>query len=125
MGFLGKSAQKKQLGCIRVLGQSAIKCRSWKHVAEHLALSKCLRQLAVRWNAVASELHLDSVEETTRPAASAAAESYALYRKVKQLANLEHRICQMITSIFPGWHFHTSFDERPYSANSRGRSIIT
>jgi len=78
MGFLGKSAQKKQLGCIRVLGQSPSNAEAWKHVAEHLALSKYLRQLAVRWNAVASELHLDSVEETDPSGGVAAGESYSV-----------------------------------------------
>jgi very-short-patch-repair endonuclease/Cdc6-like AAA superfamily ATPase len=119
MGLLGKSAQKKQLGCIRVLGQPPSNPDAWKLVAEHLALSKCFRQLAVRWNAVASELHLDRVEETDPSGGVAAGESYALYRKVKHLANLEHRICQMITSIFPGWQFHTSFDESVFSEFER------
>jgi very-short-patch-repair endonuclease len=111
MGLLGKSAQKKQLDCIRVLGQPPLNADGWKHVADHLALSKCLRELAVRWNAVASELHLGRVDETDPSGGVAAGECYALYRKVKQLVNLEHSICQMITSIFPGWQSHASFDE--------------
>lgn len=59
------------------------------------------------------------MEETDPSGGVAAGESCALYRKVKQLANLEHRICQMITSIFPGWHFHTSFDESVFSEFER------
>jgi len=111
MGVLGKSVQKRQLGYIRVLGQPPSTADAWKHVREHLALSKCLRELAVRWNAVASELHLDNVEETDPSGGVAAGQCYAVYRKVKQLATIERDICQMIPSIFPGWQSHTSFDE--------------
>ena len=111
MGLFGKSAQKKQLDGIRVLGQAPSNADAWKHVAEHLALSRSLRELAVRWNAVASELHLDRVQETDPSGGVAASECYALYRKVKQLVNLEHNICQLITSIFPGWQSHASLDE--------------
>jgi very-short-patch-repair endonuclease len=111
LGFFGKSAQKRQLGCIRVLGQPPSTADAWKHVGEHLALSKCLRELAVRWNAVASELHLEKVAETDPSGGIAAGQCYALYRKVKQLAALERDICQIIPSIFPDWQAPGSFDE--------------
>ena len=59
-GLFGKSAQKKQLDSIRVLGNPPADAESWKHVAEHLALLKCLRELALRWNALAHELQLEA-----------------------------------------------------------------
>jgi len=88
-----------------------LNAEGWKHVAEHLALSRCLRELAVRWNAVASELHMDTVEENSPYGGVTAGECYALYCKVKQLANLEHTICHMISFIFPGWQAQGSLDE--------------
>ena len=60
-GLFGKSAQKKQLDSIRVLGNPPADAESWKHVAEHLALLKRLRELALRWNALAHELQLEAV----------------------------------------------------------------
>ncbi|MDP2857312.1 MAG: AAA family ATPase, partial [Bacillota bacterium] len=42
-GMLGKSAQRKQLKSIRVLGIPPADAQSWKHVADHLALLKRLR----------------------------------------------------------------------------------
>ena len=59
-GLFGKSAQKKQLDSIRVLGNPPADAESWKHVAEHLALLKRLRELALRWNALAHELQLEA-----------------------------------------------------------------
>ena len=60
-GLFGKSAQKKLLDSIRVLGDVPAEPESWKHVAEHLALLKRLRELALRWNALAHELQLEVI----------------------------------------------------------------
>jgi very-short-patch-repair endonuclease len=119
MGFFGKSAQKRQLDCIRVLGQPPSTAEAWKHVEEYLALSKYLRELAVRWNALASELQLDKVEETIPSGGVAAGQCYAAYRKVKKLAMVEREIAQTISSIFPIWRISDSLDESRFVAFER------
>ncbi len=74
-------------------------------------MSRSLRELAVRWNAVASELHLETVEETDPSGGVTAGQSYALYCTVKHLAILERGICQLVPLIFPGWQSQAVFDE--------------
>ena len=111
IGILGKQAQWKQLNSIRVLGQRPSDPQAWEHVAKYLTLSNCLRELAVRWNAIATELHLDRVEETDPSGGVAAGECYALYCKVRHLTKVERDIWQMIPLIFPGWLSPVSFDE--------------
>ena len=102
-GLFGKSAQKKQLDSIRVLGNPPANAESWNHVAEHLALLKRLRELALRWNALAHELHLEAVLGDKPEDGLAAAHGYALYRKVKAVVRAEGQLCLAASRVFPNW----------------------
>jgi very-short-patch-repair endonuclease len=102
-GLFGKSEQKKQLDCIRVLGNPPVDPVGWKHVAEYLALLKCLRELALRWNALAHELHLEAVPGDKPEDGLAAAHCYALYLKVKVVVGTEGELCAAATQVFPNW----------------------
>ncbi|TRZ47912.1 hypothetical protein D4S03_10765, partial [bacterium] len=102
-GLFGKSAQKKQLNSIRVLGNPPTDAESWKHVAEHLALLKCFRELALRWNALAHELQLEAVPGEQPESGPAAAQGYALYLKVKSVVNAEGELCAAASHVFPNW----------------------
>ena len=102
-GLFGKSEQKKQLDCIRVLGNPPADPEGWKHVAEHLALLKCLRELALRWNALAHELHLEAVPGDKPEDGLAAAHCYALYLKVKVVVGAEGELCTAASQVFPNW----------------------
>ena len=110
-GFFGRSSQKKELERVRVLGQPPVGAEGWKHVAEHLALSKYLRELSVRWNAVAAELQLDRVKDTEPQGGIAAGQAYALYGKVREQVNAEREINRMIATLFPGWQCRASGEE--------------
>lgn len=103
IGLFGKSAHKKQLGSIRVLGNPPADAESWKHVAEHLALLKCLRELALRWNALAHELQLEAVPGDGPESGLAAAQGYALYLKVKGVVKAEGELCTAGSHVFPNW----------------------
>lgn len=102
-GLFGRSAQKKQLDSIGVLGNPPANAESWKHVAEHLALLKCLRELALRWNALATELQLEAVPGDKPEGGLAAAQDYALYLNVKDVVKAEGEICTAATHVFPNW----------------------
>lgn len=102
-GLFGKSAQKKQLEAIRVLGNPPADAESWKHVAEHLVLLKRLRELALRWNALAHELQLEPVPSDKPESALAAAHEYALYLKVKRVLKAEAELCTAASHLFPNW----------------------
>ena len=100
-GLFGRSAQKKQLDSIRVLGNPPANAESWKHVAEHLALLKCLRELALRWNALAPELQLEAVPGDKPEGGLDAAQGYALYLKVKSVVKAEGELCAAASLVFP------------------------
>ena len=102
-GLFGKFEQKKQLNCIRVFGDRPVDAESWQHVAKHLALLKCLRELAMRWNALAHELHLEAVPGDKPEDGLAAAHGYALYMKVKAVVGAEGELCAATSHIFPNW----------------------
>lgn len=102
-GLFGRSAQKKQLDSIRVLGSPPANAESWEHVAEHLALLRSLRELALRWNALAPELQLEAVPGDKPEGGLAAAQDYALYLKVKGVVKAEGELSAAASLVFPNW----------------------
>ncbi len=103
-GLFGKSAQKKHLDGIRVLGSPPPDAESWKHVAEHLALLKHLRELALRWNGLVHELQLEAAVPGDGPESGLfAAHAYALYLTVKGVVNAEGELCTAVSHVFPNW----------------------
>ena len=102
-GLFAKSAQKKDMDSIRVLGKPPADTESWKHVAEHLALLKRLRELVLRWNAIAHELQLEVVPGDRPESGFTAAQEYALYLKVKGIVKAEGELCTAASQVFPNW----------------------
>lgn len=111
-GLIGRSAQKKQLESIRVLGNAPSGSESWKHVAEHLALSKHLRELSVRWNALALELQLQTVP-VGHAGGLVAAHEYALYVMVKRVVEEERELCTAASQAFPSWPYARNVADNP------------
>ena len=60
-GLFGKAEQKKCLEQVTVLGSVPASAEEWGHVARCLALQKRLRELALRWNALAHDLKIERV----------------------------------------------------------------
>lgn len=102
-GLFGRTAQKTQMASIRVLGNPPADAESWQHVGEHLALSKRLRELALRWNALAPELQLEEVPGGRPESGVAAAKGYALYLRVKAAVKSEGELCTAASHVFPNW----------------------
>ena len=102
-GLFGKSAQKRHLGSIRVLGNLPADVQGWKHVDGYLALLRNLRLLALRWNVLALELQLEAVPEDKPEGGVAAAQGCALYLKVKRVVKAENDVCTAASHIFPNW----------------------
>lgn len=102
-GLFGMSAQRKLLDSIRILGSPPANAESWEHVAEYLALLKSLRKLALRWNALAPELQLETVPGDKPDGGLAAAQDYALYQKVKGVVKAEGELSAAASHVFPNW----------------------
>jgi very-short-patch-repair endonuclease len=103
LGLLGKSEQKKKLRTFQVMGHSPVTQDDWVHVSRHLFLLKSLRGLAARWNALALKLGLDPVAGTGPDDGIAAAQYYAVYSKVRDVAAIEQRLCDGAPKLFPSW----------------------
>ena len=72
-------------------------------MAEHLALLKRLRELALRWNALAHELQLEAAPGDRPESGLVAAQGYALYLKVKGVVKAEGALCTAASHVFPNW----------------------
>ena len=102
-GLFGKSEQKRHLDNVRVLGDAPLDAETWRHVAEHLELLKRFRELALRWNALARELHLETVPDDRPEGGLAASEGYAVYMKVKAVVSAERELSAAAPRVFPNW----------------------
>jgi len=102
-GLLGKSEQKRQLNGVRVLGSPPADAESWQHVAKHLSLLKRLRELALRWNALAPELQLETIPGDRPGGGLAAAQEYAIYLRVKGVVQAEGELFAAALHVFPSW----------------------
>ncbi|NLE46282.1 MAG: DUF559 domain-containing protein [Chloroflexi bacterium] len=102
-GFVGKSVQKKQLRSILVVGNAPSDSDTWKHVLAHLELLKRLRELALRWNALAHELNLGKVPGDTPDGGVAAAQEYSFYLKIKAFVKQEKDLSDVTRQVFPNW----------------------
>ncbi|MFZ0931371.1 MAG: AAA domain-containing protein, partial [Syntrophobacteraceae bacterium] len=102
-GLFGKSEQKKLLESIRVLGTPPADAESWKHVLEYCGLLKCLCELSQRWNALASELSLETVPGDKPEDGLVAADGFRLYLKVKEMVTVEGQVERAASLVFPTW----------------------
>ena len=110
-GFFGKAEQKKRLESIRVLNSAPATAQDWQHVASYLALLKRLRELAVRWNALATELGISSQQGITPEHALNAAQDFALYRTITAIVAAEAALCKACAAVFPSWPHAREVDD--------------
>jgi Cdc6-like AAA superfamily ATPase len=112
-GLFGRSAQKKRLDSIRVLGNPPANAECWEYVAGHLASLRSLRELALRWNALTPELQLEAVPGDKPEGGLAAAQDYALYLKVKGVVKAEEELCAAASLVFPNWAHLRELTDNP------------
>lgn len=112
-GLFGRSLQKKQLESIRVLGNPPLDAETWKHVADYVALLKRLRELALRWNALAHDLELDAVSGDRPDSGLAAAQEYAIYLTVKRVVEAERQLSTEASHVFPNWAHASEVADNP------------
>ena len=102
-GILGKNAQKVRLNSIRVVGGAPDSAVIWGQVADYMALSKTLRQLSIRWNALAVDINIDQVPSNTTAGGKLACSMYGHYLDLKTLVAAEKKLTRATAGIFPNW----------------------
>ncbi len=122
-GLFRRTEKKKLLASIRVLGKPPGDAGSWKHVAEYLELLKRLRELALRWNSLANELPLEAVQDDKPEGGLVAAQSYALYRKVKEVAVAESALCWAASRVFHTWPHAVEVADDPLRLNELEKAL--
>ncbi len=103
LGFLSGREQRQRLEAIRVLGNPPKDSANWKHVASYLGLLRRFRELAVRWNALARELRIDTVSTDKPDGGIEAASNYEVFVKIKQMVTLEANVSGLAVQVFPNW----------------------
>ncbi len=102
-GLIGKSSEKKALDAIHILGASPKSAGEWKHVKDYVALQNFLRELAVRWNAIAQDLKLPVLEAKPQGGIDAI-ESFAIYEEVTRDLHLGNQIRKKACELFSSWN---------------------
>ncbi len=103
VGFFGKTEQKKLVQQIRLVNSAPSNPGEWQHVRDYLHLQRQLRALALRWNALAGELGVEKVAGAEPQHGIAAAELFALCRKVVSVVVAESAISKAAAEVFPSW----------------------
>ena len=104
-GLFGMAERKKWLEAVKLLGDRPSSAEEWEHVKEHFGLLRSLRELALRWNALAHELHIDVVPDDKPEGGLAAAQGYSLYLKVKNIVKAEIELLAAASQVFPNWAY--------------------
>ena len=101
-GVFGKSAQKKQLDSIRVLGNPPADAESWKHVAK---IWRCQTPARTGLALERSCPGASARSGTGRPAGRrlGCRQRVALYLKVKGVVKAEGELCSAASHVFPNW----------------------
>jgi len=114
-GLFGKTEQKKRLESVKLLGAKPDCAEDWGHVKSYLELLSRLRELALRWNTIAPEFHLDAVPSDKPEGGLAAAQGYLLFLKVKAVVKAERDLSTVASHVFPNWPHTRELADNPTS----------
>jgi very-short-patch-repair endonuclease len=103
MAGFARGDARRHVEAVRVNGQLPAEPGDWQHVGQYMALQRRLRELGAKWNALAAELGLEPVRADQPQDVGNAMQQFALYRKVRMLAEAEGELVQRTRSLFPTW----------------------
>ena len=101
-GLFGKSDEKKMLDAVTVVSAKPSGPEDWQHVQAFLQYANTAKSLLVRWNALANELTLPTLE-LKLSALIAAGDTTALIDKILERAVAEHSLCGEVAGLIPSW----------------------
>lgn len=102
IGMFGKSAEKRQIDAVKILGSAPSSENDWAFVVEFISYRKRLSQLIIRWNALAGELQLP-VLSIDQSSVSIAANNFGIYKKLTETIQLELILAREINNLLPEW----------------------
>lgn len=103
MGGFGKAETRRAVESISVDGRVPADTADWQHVLGFLHLQQRLRQLGTRWNALAADLGLGTVDLAQPQRAIAALDQVRAYRSARDLAAAELELAARTSALFPTW----------------------
>ena len=98
-GFLGRKRTKSLVSQTQVLGLPAQTPEDWAQVHAYLQYLTGLRQAAVRWQAFAPQLGI----ETSAADGVLAIQEFNHYRLLRAAASTEKQLAANLRTLFPGW----------------------
>jgi very-short-patch-repair endonuclease len=102
-GLFGKAQQKTALDAVRVLDAAPKSPDDWKHVQKYLGLLCELKQLCLRWNALAREVGLPAVNGARPEDAMAALRSFEVYLEIREQIAVAREASGLAARLFPTW----------------------
>ncbi len=101
IGAFGKSAQKQMLKQVRVLDKIDLQeAEDWLHVGRFLDHRRHLRQLAIRWNALAHESGMDSLPGTDPEHGLMALSQFQLFELIVDVVLIEKSVTTRAVKLF-------------------------
>lgn len=99
-GVLGKSVEKRALESIRIVNSVPNEIADWQYVAGFVSHLKRLKEIIIRWNALADELNLPILQVEPSKIIEAN-DAYSLYRKLVDFVFMEREIRSLIKAVLP------------------------
>jgi very-short-patch-repair endonuclease len=99
LGMFAKTELKQSLKSIRIEGVPPNSPADWHHVREHIGTQRKLRQLGIRWNALASDLGLQRISGA--PDGAVAARLYDVVQIAETSVATERTIVGNAKSLIP------------------------
>ena len=101
-GLIGKGTQKQLLDTIVVLGSKPQSDQDWQHVQDFVRFQQHSRTLLLRWNALAAEIPLPTLE-TDADQLMAAARAIEQFDAIVLAEQGEIRACSELKQLLPDW----------------------
>jgi very-short-patch-repair endonuclease len=110
-----RGKDKKRLDAITVMGSLVAQDSDWAHVHGYLTHRQYLRECLIRWNAIAGELSLDTLQ-IHPDIAGRCIQVFDAYQTLLDIHALESKLMPAISLLFPEWKgamkFRTDDSER-------------
>jgi superfamily I DNA and/or RNA helicase/very-short-patch-repair endonuclease len=121
-GIFGKSREKALLNEVKILNSNPATPEEWKHILHYLQYRKKIKELLIRWNAIATELGLP----TQNPAVESITDILDIgivHDEIQKNKLLESIIRQQIAMVFEGDKISPQKNELEFTKQIANRYI--